>query len=415
MTTNEAKGLIEYPVAFAHLLGYNLLEGIHNDWIKTLLWRDEDYTLQAHRDSYKTTCLIVAVTMAMILRTDLTILLLRKESGSTVEFVRAVKKNLQSDIAQSFSMAVNKKPIQLLKDTQTEIHTNLFTDQGSKESQLVADGVRSFAITGKHFKRIYTDDIVTLKDRISNAERIQTDNIYQELQNIRTKGGVILNTGTPWHKMDTFRLMPKPDIFTIYDTGLFDEEGILKKKQSMTASLFSANYELKHVADEDCLFPNPKYEKYPYVDGIAHIDASYGGADTTALTIMCKVGDKLYGYGKVWQSHVQNHYNEILSLLQKYKAGTLYMERNADKGYLAKEFGQMWPNISTYSEHMNKHIKISTSLKSSWNDIYWAPETDPEYIEQIVDYQENQGHDDAPDSAACAVQRLEKGTYSVGR
>lgn len=415
MTTNEAKGLIEYPVAFAHLLGYNLLEGIHNDWIKTLLWRDEDYTLQAHRDSYKTTCLIVAVTMAMILRTDLTILLLRKESGSTVEFVRAVKKNLQSDIAQSFSMAVNKKPIQLLKDTQTEIHTNLFTDQGSKESQLVADGVRSFAITGKHFKRIYTDDIVTLKDRISNAERIQTDNIYQELQNIRTKGGVILNTGTPWHKMDTFRLMPKPDIFTIYDTGLFDEEGILKKKQSMTASLFSANYELKHVADEDCLFPNPKYEKYPYLDGIAHIDASYGGDDTTALTIMCKAGGKLYGFGKVWESHVQNHYNEILAYLQKYKAGTLYMERNADKGYLAKEFGQMWPNISTYSEHMNKHIKISTYLKSSWNDIYWTPETDPEYIEQIVDYQENQGHDDAPDSAACTVQRLEKGTYSVGR
>jgi hypothetical protein len=415
MTTNEAKGLIEYPVAFAHLLGYNLLEGIHNEWIKTLLWRDEDYTLQAHRDSYKTTCLIVAVTMAMILRTDLTILLLRKESGSTVEFVRAVKKNLQSDIGQAFSMAVNKKPIQLLKDTQTEIHTNLFTDQGSKESQLVADGIRSFAITGKHFKRIYTDDIVTLKDRISNAERIQTDNVYQELQNIRTKGGVILNTGTPWHKQDTFRLMPKPETFTIYDTGLFDEAGILKKKQSMTASLFSANYELKHVADEDCLFPNPKYEKYPYVDGIAHIDASYGGADTTALTIMCKVGDKLYAFGKVWPTHVQNHYNEILVYLQKYKAGTLYMERNADKGYLAKEFGQMWPNISTYSEHMNKHIKISTYLKSSWNDIYWTPETDPEYIEQIVDYQENQGHDDAPDSAACAVQRLEKGTYSVGR
>ena len=415
MTTNEAKGLIEYPVAFAHLLGYNLLEGIHNEWIKTLLWRDEDYTLQAHRDSYKTTCLIVAVTMAMILRTDLTILLLRKESGSTVEFVRAVKKNLQSDIGQAFSMAVNKKPIQLLKDTQTEIHTNLFTDQGSKESQLVADGVRSFAITGKHFKRIYTDDIVTLKDRISNAERIQTDNIYQELQNIRTKDGVILNTGTPWHKQDTFRLMPPPERYTIYDTGLFDEAGILKKKQSMTASLFSANYELKHVADEDCLFPNPKYEKYPYVDGIAHIDASYGGADTTALTIMCKHDGKLYAFGKVWPTHVQNHYNEILVYLQKYKAGTLYMERNADKGYLAKEFGQMWPNISTYSEHMNKHIKISTHLKSSWNNIYWTPETDPEYIEQIVDYQENQGHDDAPDSAACAVQRLEKGTYSVGR
>ena len=196
--------------------------------------------------------------MAMILRTDLTILLLRKESGSTVEFVRAVKKNLQSDIAQSFSMAVNKKPIQLLKDTQTEIHTNLFTDQGSKESQLVADGVRSFAITGKHFKRIYTDDINSLKDRISNAERIQTDNIYQELTEHSYQGRGDTQHRYTWHKQDTFRLMPLPELFTIYDTGLFDEEGILKKKQSMTASLFSANYEVETCWPTRLLFPNPK-------------------------------------------------------------------------------------------------------------------------------------------------------------
>ena len=415
MTRSELDQLIEEPYLYANLLGFDLITPFHNDWISKLAWRDEDYTLQAHRDSYKTTCLIVAVVMVMVLRPSETILLLRKESGSTIEFVRAVKRCLTHPITQEMVKLIYGQEVSFLKETQTELHTNLFKNEGAKESQLVADGVRSFAITGKHFTRIYTDDIVTLKDRISNAERIQTDNIYQELQNIRTKDGVILNTGTPWHKQDTFRLMPPPERYTIYDTGLFDEAGILKKKRSMTASLFSANYELKHVADEDCLFPNPKYEKYPFADGIAHIDASYGGADTTALTIMCKHDGKLYAFGKVWPTHVQNHYNEILVYLQKYKAGTLYMERNADKGYLAKEFGQMWPNISTYSEHMNKHIKISTHLKSSWDNIYWTPETDPEYIEQIVDYQENQGHDDAPDSAACAVQRLEKGTYSVGR
>jgi hypothetical protein len=415
MTRSEFDQLLDEPYLYANLLGFDLITPFHNEWISKLAWRDEDYTLQAHRDSYKTTCLIVAVTMVMVLRPSDTILLLRKESGSTVEFVRAVKKCLTHPITQEMAKFIYGQEIAFLKETQTELHTNIFKNDGVKESQLVADGVRSFAITGKHFTRIYTDDIVTLKDRISNAERIQTDNIYQELQNIRTKGGVILNTGTPWHKQDTFRLMPKPETFTIYDTGLFDEEGILKKKQSMTASLFSANYELKHVADEDCLFPNPKYESYPFVDGIAHIDASYGGDDTTALTIMCKKDGKLHGYGKIWKSHVQNHYNEIISLLQKYKAGTLYMERNADKGYVAKEMMPLYPNISTYSEHMNKHIKISTHLKSAWDNIYWANETDPEYIEQIVDYQENQGHDDAPDSAACAVQRLNKGTYSVGR
>lgn len=415
MTRSEFETLIAEPYIYANMIGFDLITPFHNEWIQKLLWKDDDYTLQAHRDSYKTTCLIVAVTLMVVLRTEKTTLLLRKESSSTMEFVRAVRRCLLHPVTQEIAEFMYGSQIELIKDTQTELHTNLFKNDGAKESQLVADGIRSFAITGKHFNRIYTDDIVTLKDRISNAERIQTDNVYQELQNIRTKDGVILNTGTPWHKMDTFRLMPPPEVWTIYDTGLFDEDGIKKKRNSMTASLFSANYELKHVADEDCLFPNPKYESYPFVDGIAHLDASYGGDDTTAFTVMCKKDGKLHGYGKIWKSHVQNHYNEIVSLLQKYKAGTLYMERNADKGYVAKEMTPLYPNISTYSEHMNKHIKISTYLKSAWDNIYWANETDPEYMEQIVDYQENQGHDDAPDSASCLTRKLESGEYTVIR
>ena len=169
--------------------------------------------------------------MAMILRTDLTILLLRKESGSTVEFVRAVKKNLQSDIAQSFSMAVNKKPIQLLKDTQTEIHTNLFTDQGSKESQLVADGVRS-AITGKHFKRIYTDDIIPSRiesQTLSESRRITSTKSFRTSV---TKGGVILNTGTPWHKQGHLQTHAKPEIHSIYDTGLLTRKAYSRRSRA---------------------------------------------------------------------------------------------------------------------------------------------------------------------------------------
>ena len=220
MTRSEFDELIEKPYIYANLLGFDLITPFHNDWISKLAWRDEEYTLQAHRDSYKTTCLIVAVTMVMVLRPSETILLLRKESGSTIEFVRAVKRCLTHPVTQEMARLIYGHEIAFLKETQTELHTNLFKNDGAKESQLVADGVRSFAITGKHFKRIYTDDIVTLKDRISNAERIQTDNIYQELQNIRTKGGVILNTGTPWHKQDTFRLMPPPERYTIYDTEL---------------------------------------------------------------------------------------------------------------------------------------------------------------------------------------------------
>jgi hypothetical protein len=37
--------------------------------------------------------------------------------------------------------------------------------------------------------------------------------------------------------------------------------------------------------------------------------------------------------------------------------------------------------------------------------------TDPEYIDQILDYTENAEHDDAPDSAACICRILDEGYY----
>ena len=79
MTRSELDQLIDEPYLYANLLGFDLITPFHNDWISKLAWKDDDYTLQAHRDSYKTTCLIVAVTMVMVLRPSETILLLRRK------------------------------------------------------------------------------------------------------------------------------------------------------------------------------------------------------------------------------------------------------------------------------------------------------------------------------------------------
>jgi hypothetical protein len=278
-----------------------------------------------------------------------------------------------------------------------------------KESQLVVYGTQSFGITGKHFSRIYTDDIINMSDRISKAERTATDYMYQELQNIRMSGGVIINTGTPWHRDDTFRLMPNPMRWTVYETGLMSGDEIRQRRNNMTASLFSANYELKHISDEASLFTDPTYGKYPEQDSIAQIDCAYGGDNTTALTVITSNGDNLHAYGKVFIGHVQNHYFEIQAILERYKVGTLHNETNADKGYFAKEFRQYWKLIRTYHEGMNKHLKISTYMKRDWNRIIWDDRTDPAYMEQIVDYQEGQDPDDAPDSASSLLREMNRG------
>ena len=65
--------------------------------------------------------------------------------------------------------------------------------------------------------------------------------------------------------------------------------------------------------------------------------------------------------------------------------------------------------ITSYTESMNKFVKICTYLKKWWPRIVFLEGTDPEYIDQILDYTENAEHDDAPDSAACVCRILDKG------
>ena len=59
-----------------------------------------------------------------------------------------------------------------------------------------------------------------------------------------------------------------------------------------------------------------------------------------------------------------------------------------------------------YHEDMNKYIKITSYLKSVWKDVIFVEGTDPEFINEICDYNENAEHDDAPDSAASIVRVL---------
>lgn len=51
------------------------------------------------------------------------------------------------------------------------------------------------SLTGKHADIVITDDIVNIKDRVSRAEREKTKLQYQELQNVKNRGGRFINTG----------------------------------------------------------------------------------------------------------------------------------------------------------------------------------------------------------------------------
>lgn len=412
MSLSLLSQIIDNPIPYAHALGYTLLrEDIHKDWIKTIFLQGGDSTLQAHRDSYKTTCLIIALGLRMIARPQKNVIFLRKDEAATKEVIRSVRKDLDSGIVGSIVKNIYDVKLSFPIDSANELQTNLYS--GSKECQLIGKGIKN-GLTGLHGD-VVTDDIVNLKDRVSEAERKYTNNIYQELHNIAGKYGHIANTGTPWHKDDAFKHMPKPIIHTIHTTGIFTPEEIQEKKNSMTPSLFAANYELKHISDGDILFPEPKYGKFPErAKAWAHIDAAYGGDDGTSLTIIAEDDKKLYMTGWLWPGHVENHYKEIASKLERFHCLGVAMETNADKGFLKTALSD-YTNIyiKTYHEPMNKYYKISTHGKSVWKDIVYVLEdcnrSDNEnpnlnHIAQIMDYNENATADDAPDSFASLIR-----------
>lgn len=406
---NEMLELVKkQPVAFGIEAGFTDLTNIHNEWIKSFLFSVDDRTLQAHRGSYKTTCLTVAMALMIVIYPNQTAIFLRKADDDVKEIMVQVGKLLQSEMFQMLSKSIYGVGIILTKESAFEIDTNLHIgNKGS--SQLLGVGSGG-SLTGKHSDLVITDDIVNMNDRISKAHRERTKFVYQELQNIKNRGGRFINTGTPWHKQDAFSLMPSIEAYDCYSTGLINDVELQKIRKSMSPSLFAANYELKHIADEDSMFTAPTIDDGTNTDkiynGVCHIDAAYGGGDYSAFTILKEhANGNIYVYGNLKNKHI----DDVLPLFEDkrtlYRAGTLYNELNADKGYLANKIKKP---VNTYHESMNKHIKISTYLRENWERIVFLKGTDVEYINQILDYTENAENDDAPDSLASLIMRSMK-------
>lgn len=402
--------IYDEPYKIGQWLGFNLLTKLHNEWLKDMIFGEEDETLLAHRGSYKTTCLSIAFALIMIIYPNKNIIFTRKTDDDVKEIIRQTIKILKNALINHIVNKIYGKDLELIEESSFNITTNLTTiTKGS--SQLLGAGIKT-SLTGKHADLIFTDDIVNVKDRISKAERDLIKIQYQELENVKNRNGKIFNTGTKWHKEDAINtLMPNHKIYDCYSTGLISREKIEEIRNKMTPSLFAANYELKHIADGDAMFTNPKYildeeEKKLIHNGICHIDASYGGNDGTAFTIIKELNNRLIVFGKRWDKHVDDCLNEIIEYRKYYLAGSISNEKNADKGYLNKELIQLGEHTDPYNENMNKFIKISTYLKKYWNQIEFLEETDSDYVNEILDYTENAEHDDSPDSLASIIRKL---------
>lgn len=459
-------------------VGYDLLEPLHGQWIREWLLNPKRLKVlihQAHRDSYKSSCLRLAVAIMVIMKPLETVLVIRKSEDAVKELINGVSKILDTPLFHKFVDVLypdvrNKGGFKKTVDTALSIDTNLNVSL-SGEYQIRALGLGS-PLTGKHSSVIITDDIVVTSDRESEAERKNTISKYQEMMNLLStnkgfKDTRIINIGTPWHEEDAFQLMEKgliskteeqelleniaskertdeqnerirqlnmlrgKFVYNCYQTGLMTEEDIAWKKKVLNDdALFAANYLLTIVSDDEKPFPKinnvGNYKKSYFADAwevFAQIDAKYSGVDTCSLTIGAYDWDtnRTVVYGRLWKISLDENYAELAEVMFNCGVQKLFMETNTDKGLMGNEFRGLGFNVEGYHESQNKHIKIVSTLRPFWREdgsegfpcVQFVAETDEEYLAQIHNYKKGVAKDDAPDSLASLLLRSRFGAMSI--
>lgn len=429
--------IFQQPHILGHLCGFKDLLPIHSEWIHYIHDADEDRGLLASRSSYKSTAVVIVGTMYRLMRDpNQTIAICRKSFGAAVDVVRTIMnlmetphiyelfrfvwfadKNGNISNSSKWKFSVRKEGALNLSVRKTQ----------SPEPNVLAVGLET-SLVGKHVDFALLDDCTDIKDRLYKSEREFTKVVVSEIRgNIVKKTGYAGIINTPYHSDDCIANLEREGVpFIKYPYQMLPfiaPEEIEKARRAMTDALFKINYELDYTNTLDMLFTDPFIGNwnYPQTKEIkAHIDAGYGGEDACALTIIGKLPDgRISVVGFTSDKHIVDWLPFVFRTLQRYKAHMVYMETNADKGLMldkmmAHPLAKTW-NIQPvpYRETQNKQIKIATVIKDAWLKLVFAPETEPDYMSKVMDWNENtKSQDDPPDSLASILR--ESGFVSGG-
>jgi hypothetical protein len=404
--------IADEPHKLGWFIGRDKLNDIHSEWIKWCWDSNDPRALQAFRGGYKTTSvLLVGAIRWMLFHPDDRIGIIRKNFNAAADVTNTIATAMaQPEVRELFRYAHGVTP-KVVRQRDGRYQWN-FKRTITPEGNLTPLGIDG-SITGSHFDKVLTDDIVTIKDKISRAERERTKEMVHEIAaNIIDPGQGSTWIGTPWHREDAWGEIEEVcGGIAKYPISRFNflPKGEAEKKRRLTTPfLYAINYELELQKDESLLFSDPVFSTgwdFSIRDVVAQIDAAYDGDHYCAMTIAAPlrtIGKETYyqAVGFTYPGNIRDWYDEIVRLCKKYRVKYTYEETNADKGMSARDLKARGLRIRSYAEGQNKHLKISTHLYRFWRNIEWAPETEDEYMAQVMDYREKSEPDDAPDSAA---------------
>lgn len=423
------KAFFQRPTVIGKMVGYSELMPMHDEWIKTWLrvlsGANSEHVHLAHRGSYKSTCEEILIAIIMVTMPWRSIGLFRKTDDAVKRTVRGIRKVLESEAFRMLSVDYAGVPITVAKATDNSINTNYNSVAGGQE-QMFAQGIGG-TMTGQHYDIIITDDICTLEDRTSRAERDRTKDRYVELLRLLNDGGSILHTGTPWHGSDVFSIMPKPVKYSWKDTGMISPEKMEQIRRVTPRNEFAANYELEILAEEDAVFTSMgrgDAMEFPTDGSILYIDPAFSptGHDYTA----CVVGsfnsrEQLCAVGKVWRKpwnrlindsgalEVDRARSDIGRMIQQFNVKEIAIETNSlgeMPALLLEGFGMRIRHVNHST--IGKHRRIMT-LSTLQNEIVLMDSGEIEnrlFNSHILDYNLDAEFRDAPDALAGLVEQI---------
>lgn len=410
MTPIEFKKFIwDNPYKLGHMLGYKKLTESHNNAIKYCWLGGKDRALLAYRNYRKTTAiLVVGIIWALLFFPDSLIAIIRKSESGAMSILSEIIKHYEGQKLKYIYKTYFNYDFKLKDYNQKKLNLPC-KERITKEHNIEVFG-KGGNITGAHFDYILIDDIVTLKDRYSKAERESTKEYVKELKNVKTANGKIIATGTPWHPQDAFsemHLLPTPlkiPLGAIDDPEINNPEKI-KELKTLGQSLFACNYELRHIADENSLFPDMRFKVWDdNITSSGWLDPAWGGVCTTGITFIQKQKEDLVIRGWVYHSHITDCKDKLKEKMMMCNCVDPMFESNGVDREREKEIKDISPLIRGVHANDNKNYRIIFNIKKNYDRLYFADDCQLEYLEQMRNYIEGEVPNEAPDSLASLLR-----------
>lgn len=140
----------------------------------------------------------------------------------------------------------------------------------------------------------------------------------------------------------------------------------------------------------------------PHPDVVARKVGESSGVETLRATSLQTVHISV---GEIWESFDET-YDIVERLCKENNVSVLYIESNGAQSTLKKEFKRRGIIAEPVHNSTNKHLRITTNLKTNLRRVTFGHSCSKAYIDQVTGYSLSSKHDDAPDSAACLIAEI---------